>query len=103
MSPTRPPNSRTISTPHIEVLESPILSASSLSTPSVTDDQDPINATMSTDGNSDGSMELEESRGRSPTVDASHYDNMDPRNMSPRRNSDELDQMGAEAKARLEE
>lgn len=101
MSSTRPLNNRTISTSHIEVLESPTLSASSLSTPSVTDDQDPITATMSTDGTNDGSME--EPRGRSSTVDPSSYDNMDPRNMSPRRNSDELDQMGAEAKARLEE
>lgn len=57
----------------------------------------------STDGKDDANVEVEEVRGRSPTVDPSKYDNMDPRNMSPRRNSDELAQLGAEAKARLEE
>jgi len=50
----------------------------------------------------DGAGEEDERRGRSSTVDHSKYEMMDPRNMSPRRDSEELNQLGAEAKARLE-
>ncbi|KAI5785911.1 hypothetical protein EDC01DRAFT_722780 [Geopyxis carbonaria] len=99
----RPPNHRTLSTTsQVQVLESPTLSASSMSTPSITDDHDPLNTEMGSHDGKDDHEEEEQERGRSATVDSSKYE-MDPRNMSPRRNSDELDQLGAETKARLEE
>jgi hypothetical protein len=69
-----------------------------MSTPSVTDDQDPL---QGIDERESGASEAEEPRGRSPTVDPLKHE-VDPRNMSPRRNSEELAQLGAETKAKLE-
>lgn len=105
MPSTRPPNNRSLSTfsQVVEVRVSPALSASSVSTPnSVADDQDPIFTGMSSeDEQLSGAME--ESRGRSTVVDPLKLDRMDPRDMSPRRDSQELDQLGAETKAKLKE
>jgi len=64
----------------------------------MTDDQDP---SQGIDERGSGADEVEEPRGRSPTVDPLKHE-MDPRNMSPRRNSEELAQLGAETKAKLE-
>ncbi|TGZ83541.1 hypothetical protein EX30DRAFT_368889 [Ascodesmis nigricans] len=105
MALTRPPHTRTSSS-YANALEFPSLSASSLSTPSIADDQDPININIDlggTDMVDNSNLDMKEMRGRSPTVDPAKYDDMDPRNMSPRRNHDELAQLSAETKARLEE
>ncbi|KAA8910757.1 hypothetical protein FN846DRAFT_505962 [Sphaerosporella brunnea] len=100
VTPIRPQNNRTISTRSaVEPVESPPLSASSMSTPSIADDHDPLQH-LDTSEKEDCTDEGPR-RGRSATVDTAKFE-MDPRNMSPRRDSEELDQLGAETKARLE-
>ncbi|KAI5850666.1 hypothetical protein BZA05DRAFT_60501 [Tricharina praecox] len=102
VTPTRPSNSRIMSTRSVvEPLDSPPLSASSLSTPSISDDHDPLQHNSDAGGKDDGILDDDERRGRSATVEAARFE-MDPRNMSPRRDSEELHQLGAETKARLE-
>lgn len=103
--PTRPPIERTLSAQsQVEVLESPPISESTLSTTSVIDDQDPTPPVTHHDSDGADTVKAdaeEEERGRSASIDTSKYE-MDPRNMSPRRDSEELDQLGAEAKEKLE-
>lgn len=102
MTPTRPKNNRSMpSRSALEQLESPPLSASSMSTPSITDDHDPLQHSIDADEKDDGVVDDDDRRGRSSTVEAARFE-MDPRNMSPRRDSEELDQLGAETKARLQ-
>lgn len=73
-----------------------------MSTPSIADDNDPLRDSIEASEKDDMcDNEDDERRGRSSTIDPMKYE-MDPRNMSPRRDSEELDQLGAEAKARLE-
>jgi hypothetical protein len=101
----RPQNNRTLSSSGVEVLESPSLSATSASTPSsVEGDHDPLSEPF------DMTEETEEpratsdiyERGRTPVASPTQYE-VDPRDMSPRRNSEELDQLGKETKAGLEQ
>lgn len=76
-----------------------------MSTPSIADDHDPLNDDSINEKDdpmaADEEEEEEERRGRPSTVEAVKF-SVDPRNMSPRRNSEELAQLGAETKARLE-
>lgn len=111
MSSARPVNNRTYSTHSVtEVLESPTLSATSsiLSTPSAIEgDQDPMQSslgeiTAAECKREDGSASDVYERGRTPTQSFEKYE-VDPRSMSPRRNSEELDRLSAETKARLEQ
>lgn len=99
--PTRPPITQLSAQSQVEALESPPVSESTLSTSSVIDDQDPTPPVTHHDSDGDDTVRAEEQgRGRSTSIDTSYE--MDPRNMSPRRDSEELDQLGAEAKAKLE-
>ncbi|KAH8150035.1 uncharacterized protein LAJ45_05721 [Morchella importuna] len=110
MSSTRPQNNRSItSRSHVEVLESPPLSATSStsSTPgSIHGDQDPIDREVMR-SSQDRVASREEpdvvERGRSPVVEREIYAEDDARSMSPRRNSEELERIGREAKAMLEQ
>ena len=72
-----------------------------MSTPSIADDHDPLQHSIDADEKDDGVVDDDDRRGRSSTVEAARFE-MDPRNMSPRRDSEELDQLGAETKARLQ-
>ncbi|CCX32026.1 hypothetical protein FPQ18DRAFT_105215 [Pyronema domesticum] len=103
VTPTRPPNNRTLSTRSTtEPVELPLNNSSTVSTPSIADDNDPLRDSIEASEKDDMcDNEDDERRGRSSTIDPMKYE-MDPRNMSPRRDSEELDQLGAEAKARLE-
>lgn len=110
MSSTKPPNNRSItSRSHVEVLESPPLSAtsSSSSTPgSVHGDQDPIDHEVMGPSQhrvaSRADPDVVE-RGRSPVAEREIYAEDDARSMSPRRNCEELERIGREAKAMLEQ
>ena len=124
VTPTRPPHNRSLSTrSQVGPVELPPLSNSSMSTPSIPNDngslqhsdKNHVHGRSRADGHYDdddddddddedevdADDERDGRRGRSATADFAKYE-MDPRNMSPRRDSDELDQLGAEAKARLE-
>lgn len=117
VTPTRPPNSRSLSArSQVEPVELPPLFNSSMSTPSIPDDNAPsrslhprdkghAHGSGADDDDDDDDVDADDEhdgrRGRSSAVDFAAYE-VDPRNMSPRRDSDELDQLGAEAKARLE-
>lgn len=111
MPSTRPPNNRTItSRSHVEVLESPPLStttSSSSSTPdSIHGDQDPIDREAMRSGQARVASREDPDvveRGRSPVVEREVYAEDDARSMSPRRNSEELERIGREAKAMLEQ
>ncbi|RPB04516.1 hypothetical protein L873DRAFT_1799431 [Choiromyces venosus 120613-1] len=102
MSSTRPPVTRTYSSrSQVGVLESPTHSASS--TPdSIRGDQDPMDHRANHDVRSRSSDDMVE-RGRSPTLEREVYGEDDARSMSPRRNSEELEKIGREAKATLEQ
>jgi len=105
MSSTRPPINRTYSSrSQVGVLESPALSTSSASfTPdSIRGDQDPMDHHANHDGRSRSNGDMVE-RGRSPVVEREVYGEDDARSMSPRRNSEELEKIGREAKATLEQ
>ncbi|KAG0640920.1 hypothetical protein HOY80DRAFT_1008762 [Tuber brumale] len=105
MSSARPPINRTYSSrSQVGVLESPTLSASSASfTPdSIRGDQDPMDHHATHDARSRCSGDMVE-RGRSPVIEREVYGEDDARSMSPRRNSEELEKIGREAKATLEQ
>ncbi|KAL7266134.1 hypothetical protein RUND412_011332 [Rhizina undulata] len=109
MTSTRPPNNRTLSShSEVQVLESPSLTTSASSTPSSThNDQDPMDQPPAVVqeqtvivSRADGDIT---ERGRTPTVIREEYGEEDARSMSPRRNSEEIERLGSEAKAMLEQ